>query len=254
MNSYYEQYWTEKREFWTPSAGSIGPNEQSLVYPHLKPGAIVLDYGCGDGQRYGHELSAREVRYVGFDVSAAAVQRACDSGLNASLLVEGFRTTVDDASCDVAICFEVLEHLMEPDVAVREIGRALREGGVAIFSVPNSASWFQRLEFLATGFWNPGGSPLTSRKAPWRDPHIRFFSPKLLRRILLENGFSEVRVTGSDFNLQNVPYLYRARRLGAFARLLSFPLRWLGYAFPGLFCIRIFATARKQRTSAACGG
>ena len=135
---------------------------------------------------------------------------------------------------------------MEPDVAVREIIRALKAEGVAIFSVPNSASWFQRLEFLFTGFWNPGGSPLTSRKVPWRDPHIRFFSPRLLRRVLVENGFAEVQVSGSAFNLQNMPYLYRAKRLGPIAHMVSRPIRWLGYLLPSLFSVRIFATAKKK--------
>ena len=246
MNTYYERYWTDERETWTPSAGSFSSDEQRLVQPHLRAGAVLLDYGCGDGQRYGHALTGSGVHYIGFDVSQAAVQRARDSGLNASLLEDGFRTAVADGSCDLALCFEVLEHLMEPDVAVREIIRALKAEGVAIFSVPNSASWFQRLEFLFTGFWNPGGSPLTSRKVPWRDPHIRFFSPRLLRRVLVENGFAEVQVSGSAFNLQNMPYLYRAKRLGPIAHMVSRPIRWLGYLLPSLFSVRIFATAKKK--------
>ncbi len=244
MNTYYDQYWT-KGQKWSPSASTLGRMEEALIFPHLAPDATLLDYGCGDGQRYGKALAARGIRYVGFDISEEAVRQARDFGLEASLLVDGFRTTLADQSCDLALCFEVLEHLMEPDQAVREIARVLKPAGAAIFSVPNPGSWFQRLEFLATGFWNPGGSPLTSRKAPWRDPHIRFFTPKLLRRILLENGFSEVQITGSDFDLQNTPYLYRAKVLGGLAGVASRPLRWLGGALPSLFSNRTFATARK---------
>lgn len=44
--------------------------------------------------------------------------------------------TYADASFDVVMTEDVLEHVRRPDVAFREIGRVLRLGGVHIFTVP----------------------------------------------------------------------------------------------------------------------
>lgn len=43
---------------------------------------------------------------------------------------------LQSASADCVICTEVLEHLGEPDLCVREVHRLLRPGGVLIGSVP----------------------------------------------------------------------------------------------------------------------
>jgi SAM-dependent methyltransferase len=44
---------------------------------------------------------------------------------------------IEDASYDLAICLEVLEHVPSPPSAVQEILRILKPGGVAVFSVPH---------------------------------------------------------------------------------------------------------------------
>jgi len=43
---------------------------------------------------------------------------------------------VSDQSFDTAICTAVLEHLEEPELALRECFRVLKPGGMAIYSVP----------------------------------------------------------------------------------------------------------------------
>lgn len=46
------------------------------------------------------------------------------------------RQTFDDASFDVVVSLDVLEHVNEPSAALAEIARTLRPGGVTIFTVP----------------------------------------------------------------------------------------------------------------------
>lgn len=244
MSDYYELYWQKNSE-WTPSAGGLQGVEKRLLEPLLKDAPKVLDYGCGDCLRCGHELTASGCDYHGFDISREAVEIAVEHGITARLLKDSGEVPEEDSTFDLAICFEVLEHLMEPQKAVREIARNLKKGSKALFSVPNSSNWFQRLEFLATGFWNPGGSPLTSRKTPWQDPHIRFFSPKVVRRLLLENGFDKVEIHGSDFDLRHLPYVYRKPGLAKAMGVASYPFKFLGRAFPGLFSIRTYLLAEK---------
>jgi SAM-dependent methyltransferase len=56
--------------------------------------------------------------------------------LNIDLHGSAYRIPVADSSFDSAICTAVLEHLEEPEQALRECYRAIKSGGVAIYSVP----------------------------------------------------------------------------------------------------------------------
>lgn len=56
-----------------------------------------------------------------------------------------------DASFDMVICLEGLEHVTEPFALIREICRVLRPEGTVILSLPNVQSLFSRLKFVCTG-------------------------------------------------------------------------------------------------------
>ena len=250
-SNYYDDYWNHaahKGEGWTPSDGAITPEEKLLFDKWIPSGATCLDYGCGDGSRYGRALNERGVGYRGFDVSVTALQQAKAVGLNVGALTIDGKANLDDATADVAICFEVLEHLEAPHHALAEIFRCLRPGGHALISVPNAGFWTQRIEFLLTGFWCPGGSPITARKSPWCDPHIRFYNPKLLRRLAMSVGFEIVESLGEAFTLGALPYVWRRPRLRAVANVISRPVGWLGRALPSWFGARLFLVARKAKS------
>ncbi|MEI6536949.1 MAG: class I SAM-dependent methyltransferase [Verrucomicrobiaceae bacterium] len=244
-NSYYDEYWNKRPEEWTPSSGTISVDENALFSRYLHSGTRCLDYGCGDGLRYGKKLTEKGVQHLGFDISENAVRQAQGLGLDVKLLTPAGKTSLEDASVDVAICFEVLEHLQEPQNALAEISRCLKPGGHVLISVPNAAFWTQRIEFLLTGFWCPGGSPMTARKSPWCDPHIRFFYPKLLRRLALSAGLEAVESIGEAFTLGSLPYVWRRSKLRAMADFISRPVGWLGRALPSWFAARLFLVARK---------
>jgi SAM-dependent methyltransferase len=239
---YYDQYWIERKD----SVAAISPLEKTLFAPYLGSGALCLDYGCGYGARYGVYLRDNGLRYCGFDISSEAVAQARARGLNAEVLTGDGKTTLPDSCCDVAVCFEVFEHLLEPHVALAEIARVLSPRGVLLASVPNAAHWFQRGEFFVSGFFNPGGSLWTARKQPWADPHIRFFSPKTFRRFFLANGFGQVEILTGPFTLEAMPYVYRQRLLKTAARYVSKPVSWLNQVSPALFGNGLYARAHLQ--------
>lgn len=251
--SYYDAYWNHHANTaanWTPSSGAITPEERRLFNFCLKSDVKCLDYGCGDGLRYGRVLHEAGADYRGFDVSESAVAQARSLGLAASVLNADGTTNLPDGTMDAAICFEVLEHLQEPQKALGEIFRCLRPGGRAMLSVPNAAFWTQRVEFLLTGFWCPGGSPITARKQPWCDPHIRFYHPKLFRRLAESCGFEVAMELGESFTLGATPFIWRRPRLRAFFDRISRPLAWLGRVIPSWFAARIFLVVQKPVTSA----
>src|SRR5438874_632570 len=92
-------------------------------------GCRVLDVGCGDR------------RYEPLFVAAGAIYVGCDAEWNPDADVHGYADAlpVDDASFDIVICTQVLEHLPDAAAAVRELRRVIRKGGIALASTHGTA-------------------------------------------------------------------------------------------------------------------
>jgi SAM-dependent methyltransferase len=185
--TYYDQYWSAPR---TPRY-EPEPELRALLLEHAG-GARVLDVGCGAANGYAPEVAAVAASYLGVDVSERAVALARERGLEAQVVEDAAQLPFGDASFDVAVCVEVLEHLFRPDDAVAEIRRVLRPGGRLVASAPNAAYWRLRL-FALRGTWHPHGDELALEQ-PWRDPHIRFFTCATMERMLRSVGFRDVVV------------------------------------------------------------
>jgi len=105
----------------------------------LVKGKRVLDAGCGTG--YGSELLAREgaAEVVGVDVDEAVVeaaQRVAPDG--ASFATADLRELPPGlGDFDAVVCFEVLEHLDEPETALDALAAVLRPDGLLVVSSPN---------------------------------------------------------------------------------------------------------------------
>ena len=104
----------------------------------LVEGKRVLDAGCGTG--YGSELLARQgaAEVVGVDVDAEVIDAASRSDQRATFAVADLRELPADlGEFDVVVCFEVLEHIREPEVALDSLAGVLRPGGILAVSSPN---------------------------------------------------------------------------------------------------------------------
>jgi SAM-dependent methyltransferase len=108
----------------------LEPSRASVQYAVRKPlvewlrsqrtEAHVLDVGCGD--RPYRELFPNA---VGFDIPGNP-----HADLHGSLE----SIPVEDASFDVVLCLQVLEHVRDPAAAVRELHRGVRPGGRVLAS------------------------------------------------------------------------------------------------------------------------
>lgn len=244
--NYYNTYWNRSQAHdWFPSVkNSLNHNEQRIFEKYLVDGAKIIDYGCGDGERYGQLLKQAGFQYVGCDISEEAIKHARRQGISAHLLGSEGKTELENSSFDFSICYEVLEHVMNPELCLQEIHRLLKPTGYLAVSTPNAAYLPYRLEFFLTGFLSPGGSPLTSRKAPWRDAHIRFFNPKMLRNLLEHCNFEIVEFVAQPFSLTQLPLLYKTKEYHSVLNMLSFPIKELGTLLPGIFSARTIYVAR----------
>lgn len=98
--------------------------------PRAAAGARALDLGA-DKSPYRELLTSR-----GYDLSTLDI--TLDGGADYAGTAEA--TGLPDASFDLVLCTQVLEHCMNPWAAVREIHRILRPGGHLIVSAPHV--WF----------------------------------------------------------------------------------------------------------------
>jgi len=112
----------------------------------LVAGKRVLDVACGEG--YGSALLAGVAGSVtGIDIDAAAVAHARQryAALANVSFAEGSAATLPlpDASVDVVVSFETIEHLPRADQPrmLAEIARVLTADGVLVMSAPNPVEY-----------------------------------------------------------------------------------------------------------------
>ena len=99
----------------------------------------VLD--CASGEGYGAALLSQVARsVVGVEIDPASVEAANTEFARPNLrFLQGDARAIPlpDASVDVAVSFETLEHLVEQDQFLSELKRVLRPGGLLIISTPD---------------------------------------------------------------------------------------------------------------------
>ena len=101
----------------------------NAVHEHQALGRLI-DIGCGK-KPFAEILKPYVTEHIGVDLDD------CLHGQGGiDLIGTAYDIPSSDMSFDCAICTAVLEHLEEPEVALRECHRVLRTGGVAIYTVP----------------------------------------------------------------------------------------------------------------------
>ena len=107
----------------------------------LVVGLTVVDIGCGEG--YGAaRLGTVAARVVGVDLDDESVthaERTYGAGNVHFVVGDAARLPFGASSFDACIAFEVIEHVEEPALLLKEARRVLRPGGLVIVSTPNAA-------------------------------------------------------------------------------------------------------------------
>jgi SAM-dependent methyltransferase len=151
------------RRFFDLQAGSIW-NDLRKILPQVT--GTVLDVGCG-AQPY-RSLVSTTAKYVGIDSVASKEHFGYD--FPDTRYFSGDHWPVGDASMNLILCTEVLEHVPDPPGFLAEAFRSLAPGGAILLTVPFAARW----HFIPHDYWR--------------------FTPSGLARLLHEAGFTNTRI------------------------------------------------------------
>ena len=91
---------------------------------------MILDVGCGE-KPYANLFAATE--YIGIDIEQSGHDHTHS---NIDMFYDGQHIPFEDNSIDSIICFEVLEHVFEPEIIIQEMYRVLKPGGKLMLTTP----------------------------------------------------------------------------------------------------------------------
>lgn len=150
----------------------------------------VIEVGCEGGFLLKSIIERKKPKLlVGLDISRKALIDARDL-LNINnrnvCLIQGDNANLPFKSngFEVVICSEVLEHVIDPENAVKELHRIVKEKGVVIITVP----YEKMLTFIKhclkkVGVYKILFSNLEETTSEW---HIHSFTPKTLKELLVK--------------------------------------------------------------------
>jgi methionine biosynthesis protein MetW len=175
-------------------------------------GSRVLDLGCGDGAMLDYLQHRRGCTGYGVEIDDANVLACVRRGVNViQLNLDEGLAMFDDASFDVVLQIDTLQHLRNAEVMLRETARVGRTGIVAF---PNFGHWPNRLSVLM------GRMPVTKRLPyQWYDtPNIRVGTHADFEVLALRNQLKLL----DSFGLQNGHVVRMAPNLMAATAVFRF--------------------------------
>lgn len=138
------------------------------------PERSLMDVGSGLGH-FVREAQLKDWKAYGLDPCADAVRLSKQQGVET---IQGTIEGLEEGRQFGAITmFNVLEHLLSPQVALRKCHSLLVDDGVLYVSVPNDYNWMQKRLEQKHGPW-------------WVSPlHVSYFNDASLRRLAEASGF-----------------------------------------------------------------
>ena len=137
----------------------------------------ALDLGCGNGKTL-LSLGENFSELHGIDILDILSPEARTKVKFSSADLNFEKLLFADNSLNLVTAFQIIEHLENPFLVMREAHRALRPGGIFMFSVPNPFNLAFRFKFLFTG-----------NMPPWteKNHHLLFLTNDVFKKTYLAN-------------------------------------------------------------------
>jgi 2-polyprenyl-6-hydroxyphenyl methylase/3-demethylubiquinone-9 3-methyltransferase len=166
----------------------------------------VLDVGCGGGLLtepmaalgyYMHGVDMHEEGVVKARAHAASrAQRGVAPVPEVRLqysVGNAYALPFEDASFDAIVCSDVFEHLHDLRLAVKEMHRVLRPGGVLVFDTISRTTWSYWLFIIGAQELNP----FFGNVHDWR----MFVTPGEMQTVLTDTGFDSDTTQVQGFSI-----------------------------------------------------
>lgn len=135
--------------------------------------ARLLEIGCGAGGTMAALRERQAVQWAGgveyVPEAAEQAKAAFDKVWCIDAETTPFEGEIPPASLDAILCFDVLEHLVDPWSLVKRLTALLAQGGCLVVSVPNIRHWKFVRDLLFRGDFRYRDAGLLDRT------HLRFF-------------------------------------------------------------------------------
>lgn len=187
------------------------------------PKAVVLDVGCGDGQKsqkFKEKIGCAKI--FGIDGVSQRLESASKRGIEIKKADLEHKWPFPDQTFDVVVSNQVIEHMHDLDNFISETKRVLKPEGYAVISTENLASW-HNLFALILGYQDFShhlikkshvGNPLSphhgQRTVSWSAagnsgtddtafPHVKIMTLKSLISVFKVYGFKVQKYLGSGY-------------------------------------------------------
>jgi SAM-dependent methyltransferase len=150
----------------------------------------LLDVGCGTGN-FGASLKQnRQIEVWGVEPFASAAAKAADK---LDRVITGPfepETNLPAGAFDCIVFNVVLEHMVEPERALRYAKLLLSAGGTILASIPNVRHLPVLWQLGACGSWEYGDCGVLDRT------HLRFFTKSSILRMFQNEGYAVRCISG----------------------------------------------------------
>ena len=210
------------------------PSSHTMAIAAVKPGANVLDIGCGRGY-VAEEMALRAGHITGID-QFAPEHSPRDNVTYLKWNLDAERLPVDASEFGQIFLLDIVEHLKNPEVFMENlrVATAGRRSEI-VLTTPNIGFFLTRI-MLLFGQFNYGRQGILDRT------HTRLFSINALRELLDQAGYKILEIKGIPAPFPKaIGYNPVSRGLLALNQMLIFFRR-------GLFAYQIFIRVEAQPT------
>lgn len=175
-------------------------SDLSLIRQWIKPGARVLDLGCGDGALLKTLQEEQGVKGYGLEIDPENIIQCIRNGVNViQANLDAGLSDFDNQAFDYVIMTQTLQALHYPDQLLEEMLRVGREG---IVTFPNFGNWRVRLQ-LALGGRMPVSKALP---AEWYNtPNIHLCTLKDFESLCTQRNIRILERSVVDYAYQPKP-------------------------------------------------
>jgi SAM-dependent methyltransferase len=166
------------------------------MFEHVKEDKVFLDFGCSTGYFGSLIKKAKNNKVFGVEISDDAKEaRKVLDGVYVFDIDGEWPKEIFRRKYDYLFFGDIIEHLKDPQEALKKARGLLKDDGLVFISTPNVAHISVRLELMSGNFeYEPMGILDTT--------HLKYFTKKSLTKLVKAAGYT---ISSIDFSANDYP-------------------------------------------------